>query len=83
MKAFDKNSENEVTQVLVAGLRVKTLLGETDTDENGAERITPAGSVGVLDHENLPGQWAVVFGDASVYIEAYELLDPAQYTFAA
>jgi len=63
--------------------RVKTLIGEHDTDQDGQDRFTPPGSIGVLMDENLPGQWSVQFGDAAVYIEDSELRDPALYELLA
>lgn len=65
---------------LVKGLCIRTLKGEVDTDEDGQDRITPPGSRGVLMYENVPNQWAVYFGEASVHIEESELRDPAQYS---
>lgn len=69
----------ERSQSFWPGLLITTLKGEIDTDEDGAERHTPAGTVGVLDHQSNPGQWSVHFGDAWVFLEESEMLDPEQY----
>lgn len=73
----------EALQPLQANTRIKTLLGELDTDEEGQERLTPPGSIGVLDEQNLQGQWSVHFGDAWVNIGECDLRDSSQYEVLA
>lgn len=61
------------------GRLVRTIGGELDTDDGGHERITPPRAIGFLADENQPGQWAVHFGDAAVFVEDGELADRLQY----
>jgi len=64
---------------LAPGQQVVTVNGELNTDDDGQERQTPAGAVGVLDAPSAPGQWSVHFGDAAVHITEDEMRDPEQY----
>jgi hypothetical protein len=66
-------------EVLGEGLQIVTVKGEIDQDEDGQERLTPPGSVGVLVERSMPGQWEVHFGDAAVHIGESELFNPTQY----
>ena len=61
------------------GRMVRTIRGELDQDEEGQERVTPAGALGFLADQNQPGQWAAHFGDAVVYLEESDLADAQQY----
>lgn len=65
------------------GLRVKTILGEQDTDDHGAERFTPAGTWGHVSEHNHADHWNVEFlNDAAVILTEAELMDPSQYKLA-
>ena len=60
-----------------------TLRGETDSDEHDNERITPAGTVGIIT-DVLPDQfdcYSVVFPATSgwIFLNDPEVSDPAQY----
>lgn len=72
-------SEALGAESLRAGLEIVTVKGELDQDEDGQERVTPPGSVGVLAEQSMPGQWEVHFGDAAVHIGEGELFNPAEY----
>jgi len=60
-------------------MQVRIKFDMVDEDESGAERTTPAGSVGRLDANTSPFTWSVVFdnGAAGFFSEA-ELVDAAQ-----
>lgn len=64
---------------LAPGLEVVTVRGELDLDEEGQERITPVGSVGVLVDHSIPGQWEVHFSDAAVHVGEGALFNPGEY----
>jgi len=72
-------SEALGSESLRAGLEIVTVKGELDQDEEGQERVTPPGSVGVLAEQSMPGQWEVHFGDAAVHIGEGDLFNPAEY----
>lgn len=89
------NEAKEITQVarLIAagynlwpGVRVTTLKGEIDTDDNGAERITTPGSIGWINSvndETSEVTFNVLFDNGAwVILERAELDDPAQYRLA-
>jgi hypothetical protein len=66
------------------GLRVQTLKGELDTDERGAERITPPGTWGHIQAHNHADHWDITFPNGAwVVVTEAELADATQYVLRA
>jgi hypothetical protein len=62
------------------GLRVRTLYGELDTDDNGKARRTAPGTWGSITHHNHGEHWDVVFeGGGWVVMTESEMLDSKLY----
>ena len=74
---------------ILPGVRVQTLNGEVDLDENSQERHTPAGSVGWIaahNHRDASGldNWNVHFPNgAAIILTSDELKDATQYAVSA
>ncbi|MDT8992773.1 hypothetical protein RQP54_18010 [Curvibacter sp. APW13] len=62
------------------GLGVKTLQGELDTDDHGAERHTPPGTWGHIQAHNHGDHWDITFSNGAwVVVTEAELADTTQY----
>lgn len=68
---------------IAPGVRVQTVNGEVDTDEDGALRQTEPGTWGVIASHNHADHWDLTFpGGGWVVVTEAELADDTQYRVA-